>query len=355
MNYRITALLGAEAASTAGTKTLDINLAEPVSRITVQMKGLNNLAVPTAHPAKMVSKIEVVDGSDVLVSLSGVQAQALNYYNKGRMPLNVVNYMNDVYSIATYDIDFGRWLYDELLALDPRKFTNPQLKITHNMASGGSAPDAGELSVYAHTFDEKAITPTGFLTSKEQYEYSLTASATENIDLAVDKTYRALMILAMSATLQPWEQFNQVKLSQDNDRKVIINDEKTSNLLKLLTTYPPFTENITGTTKNGTTTFYCAATYERVAVLVGLAADADAYITDTYGGAINVADSAAAAVNIAVTGYSPHSSLFLPFGKQDAIEDWFKMDNTGSLRLSLKAGASASGTGEIVSQQLRLY
>lgn len=355
MNYRLASILAPEAANTAGTKTLDINLADPVSRLTVQFKGYNNGNTPTAHPAKMISKIELVDGSDVLFSLSGVECQALNYYDKGRMPHTVCNYLNDVYAITTFDLDFGRYLYDPILALDPKKFTNPQLKITHDKALGGSSPDAGELSVFAHIFDEKEAAPTGFLMNKEQYSYTLVASAKEHIDMATDKPYRKLILMSMSATLQPWQQFNQVKISQDNDRKVIINDEKASNLLKLLRLWPQFTETIYAKTKNGTQTIFCTASYERMAALTGMAADADAYLTDTYGGSIDVADSAAASINMIVSGFSPHGSLCIPFGDQADIADAFDVSKVGSLRITLTAGSSASGTCEMITQQIRSY
>lgn len=355
MNYRLASILAPEAANTAGTKTLDINLADPVSRLTVQFKGYNNGNTPTAHPAKMISKIELVDGSDVLFSLSGVECQALNYYDKGRMPHTVCNYLNDVYAIASFDIDFGRFLYDPVLALDPKKFVNPQLKITHDKALGGSSPDAGELSVFAHIFDEKEVTPTGLLMNKEQYSYTLVASAKEHIDLAVDMPYRKLLLMSMSATLQPWQQYNQVKLSQDNDRRVIFNDEKASNLLKLLRMWPQLTETIYAKTKNGTQTIFCTASYERMAALTGMAADADAYLTDTYGGSIDVADSAAASINMIVSGLAPHGCLCIPFGNQDEILDAYDVKDVGSLRLSLTAGGSASGTCEIITQQIRNY
>ena len=61
MNHRIASILAPEAATTAATKTLDINLADPVSRLVIQMKGLNNGTVLTAHPAKMISKIDHFD------------------------------------------------------------------------------------------------------------------------------------------------------------------------------------------------------------------------------------------------------------------------------------------------------
>lgn len=356
MNYRLASILPAEAANSAGTKTIDINVADPISRFTVQMKGLNSSDTPVAHPAKMISKIELVDGSDVLFSLSGVEAQALNFFDEGRMPHTVLNYLNDVYAIATFNINFGRFLYDPVLALDPKKFTNPQLKITHDLAEGGSTPDAAQLSVYAHIFDEKEISPAGFLMSKEQYSYTLVSSAKEHIDLATDFPYRKLILQSMSTTKQPWEQYNQVKLSQDNDSKVVINDEKTSDLLKLLRLWPQFTETIYAKTAAAANqVIHCTPSYERIATLVGVAADSDAYIIDTYGGAITVYDDAAASIMMVLSGLSPHGTLCIPFGDQTEIEDWYKVSEIGSLRLTLKAGSGASGTCEVITQQIRNY
>lgn len=356
MNYRLASILPSEAANSAGTKTIDINVADPISRFVIQIKGMNSADAPVAHPAKMISKIELVDGSDVLFSLSGVEAQALNYYDEGRMPHTVLNYLNDVYSIATFHIDFGRFLYDPVLAFDPKKFTNPQLKITHDLTKGGSTPDAALLSVYAHLFDEKSVSPTGFLMSKEQYGYTLVSSAKEHIDLATDHPYRKLMLQSMSATLQPWQQYNQVKLSQDNDKKVVINDEKTSDLLKLFRLWPALTETIYAKTKNGTQVIHCASSYERIQSVIGVGAALDGcYIVDTYGGAISVLDGAAASIMMLVNGFVPHSAFCLPFGDQSDQADWFDVSGIGSLRLTLTAGSSADGTCEVITQQIRNY
>lgn len=355
MNYRIASILAPEAATIAATKTLDINLADPVSRIIVQMKGLNNGTTLTAHPAKMVSKIELVDGSDVLFSLSGVECQALNYFDKGKMPFNVVNYCNDVYAIATYELNFGRFLYDTVLAFDPKKFVNPQLKITHDVSKGGAAPDAGLLSVFADVFDEKAVTPTGFLMNKEQYSYTLTQSAKEHIDLATDYPYRKMILQSMSTSLQPWQQFNKIKLDQDSGRRVIINDEQTSNLLKIMGMWPIFQETIEAPVKAASQTIPCTASYERVAAVTPMAADSTAYLTQTYGGSIKVTAGATGVVDMIVSGFCPHSAFCIPFGIQEAPADWFDVSKIGSLRMSLTAGSSASGTCEIVTQQVRSY
>lgn len=355
MNYRVASILPSEEANSAATKTIDLRIADPISRITVQMKGMNNGSDPTAHPAKMISKIEVVDGSDVLFGLSGLEAQALNFYDKGYMPHTVLNYQNDVYAIATFDIDFGRFLYDPVLALDPTKFTNPQLKITHNLALGGSVPDAALLSVHAHLFDQKAVTPTGFLMSKEQYSYTLEAGAKEQVDLATDYPYRKIILQSLADTLQPWEQFNKIKLSEDSDRKVIINDEKVSDLLKLLQMWPPFTEQIRAAVTAETELLYCAASYEKAVSILGVSGVATAYLNDTYGSSVSVTDAVGGTIELIINGRAPHGSLCIPFGLQNEIADWYKVAEIGSLRKTITAGSSASGSCEIITQQERPY
>ena len=91
MNYRIASMLASESATVPATKTIDIDLNKPISRITIQMKGTNSTSVPTAHPAKMLTKIELVDGSNVLYSLNGLQAQAINFYESGKLPLGLIS------------------------------------------------------------------------------------------------------------------------------------------------------------------------------------------------------------------------------------------------------------------------
>src|SRR4030042_2741422 len=208
MNYRLAVLLSHESIATAGTKTIDVTLKDKISRINIQVKATNNGSAPTAHPAAILSKIEVVNGSDVLFGLSGKELLALQFFSTKRTPFCIHSYLDDVMNITAYEIYFGRFLYDPLLALDPAKFTNLQLKITHNLAAGGSVPDAATLEVTADIFDEKAITPVGFLMAKENASSTLSASANEYIDLPVDYAMRQLLIMSHANDKMPHEQFN---------------------------------------------------------------------------------------------------------------------------------------------------
>lgn len=356
MNHRIATILAAEAANSASTKTIDLHLSTPISRITIEFKGLNSTNVPIAHPAKMVSKIELVDGSDVLFSLSGIEAQALNFFTEGRMPHNVNVYVNDVYAIATYEINFGRYLWDEVLALDTRKFTNPQLKITHDKALGGSTPDAGILAIFAHIFDGKDISPAGFLMAKEQYSYTLDGTAKEMIDLATDYPYRSLMLRSLVAGRQPWQQYHDVKLSEDNDRRIVLNDLPTVSLIKLLRQWPRMSELVTVNDIDGETTIFCTPTYETAITGSGLNANEITLLIDeSYGGSFDATAGAAGSVQFLVNGLNPHGAMMIPFGKQGVIEDWYDVKEVDSLRLTVTGGSGSSGACEVIAQQMRSY
>lgn len=358
MNYRNSILLSHESIATAGTKTLDITLKDIISRIGIQVKATNNGSAPTAHPAAILSSIEVVDGSDVLFSLSGKECLALNFYNQRKTPFCINNYLDNVMNVTFYTIDFGRWLYDPMLALDPTKFRNPQLKITHNLASGGSAPDAATLEVLADVFDDKPATPQGFLMTKEQVSYSLSASANEYIDLPTDYNHRIMLIMSLSASKQPYEQFNEIKLSEDNDKRIPFND-KTSDLIKYMAAlFPELQEYIVGAAATTTKDFFCMSTYEPI--VAGLSTDhGAAYLKPElgYGGNLDIRASANANFQAIVRGWCPFGAVPLVFGDQNMLDDWYDVSKIGNLRLTLKAGSSpgSNSTCEVITQQMRNY
>lgn len=358
MNYRLATLLAHESIATAGTKTIDLTLKDLLSRINIQIKATNSSNAPTAHPAAIVSKIEIVDGSDVLFGLSGKELLAIMYYNTRQTPFVINNYHDDVMNVVNYEIYFGRMLFDPLLALDPTKFTNPQIKVTHNLANGGSAPDAATMEITADIFDGKAVTPEGFLMAKENVSYSLVNSANEYIDLPTDYKLRKLVIMSHADDKQPWEQYNTIKLSEDNDRKIPI-DDKTSDLLKYIEgTFPPLNEYIEGLAATTTKDFYVMSTYEIQCVAMAMGW-ADSYMKSNYayGGNIDIRGSAAATFKALVRGYAPFGALCLPFGLQNDPADWYDVSEIGNLRLTLKAGSSigSGSTCEVITEQLRPY
>lgn len=358
MNHRLATLIDRETATTAATRELDVDLIEPISAFSIQMRGLNNGSTPTATPAKMISKVELVDGSDLLWSLSGIQLEALELHDTGKLAYSERNFIDDNYCITVLEMRFGRHLWDEQLAFDPKQFKNPQLKITHNKASGGSAPDAGNLSVLAHVFDEKAVTPIGLLVNKEIFSYTLSANEHKYPGLPTDRVARKVMIQTLTAGKQPWENVNKVKLYTDQQKRIVINDVRMSDLLRCYANHvnPYFIETIRAHMPASAVTHYLMSTFDTKVVGAGILAAAAYYEgAASYGGSVGIEASAATEGDCIVSGKAPHGSFCIPLGKQDDIDDWFDATKVGSWTLDLTAGSGASGTAEILVQQLRKY
>lgn len=362
MNYRLATILAREAHTQDTTKVIDLNLADPVSQFSIIYEPLNGATgAPTAHPAKCISKIELVDGSDVLFSLSGQEAQAADWYHRGKEPPNLVKYLNGNASEMIFNINFGRSLWDPLHAFDPKKFSNPQLKITIDIDAGGIATASGYLTVLALIFDQKVITPTGFLMHKEIKDYALAVSAHEYTDLPTDYPYRKLFARIQVYGIGTELCFNTIKLSEDNDRKIPFTNTISEILKSMVGHAGPYRERIIG---NGAATsqyFYCTPAYEpnfgasqwRATIGGGELA----FYEGDGGRFKQIQTGAGPNWQALVEGYCPHGVIELPFGIQDDPADWYDPTKLGSLRLDIlsAAGMGATDSCQIFLQQLRKY
>lgn len=359
MNYRRTQLLASTSLTNNTTYPLNINVSNPISRITVIYKATNGDHVPDGHMNAGVSKIEIVDGSDVIMSMSGREAVATDFYDRGKPPVNIMTYINNNQGTSVFNLNFGRWLYDELLALDPRKFKGLQLKVTHNYANCGSSCDASTLQIWADVFDEKPANPIGYLMNKTLYSYTSGANGSyEYINLPTDYAMRRLTVFGLYPQYQPWQVVNEIKLSEDNDKRVPV-DDKVSNILKIVAqTYGMYHESILLHATTSDQAFFCTPSYETY-FATGDPEDGDTNVgtsRDSYGGDLYVEGEAAGQFNFLVQGYAPHGAIPVMFGKEADHSDWYDVQRVGSLVLRLKAGSlGATGTPTVVTQQLRTY
>jgi hypothetical protein len=358
MNYRNSEILADESIAVAGTKTIDINLSDAISRLTVQVKATNSTSTPIGHPALMVSKIEIVDGSNVVFSMRGIGAQALDFYDTGISPHNAVVYHSGVQCIALYNLNFGRGLYDEVLALDPKRFNNLQLKISHSMIQGGSTPSAATMRIRADVFDGKVPSLQGFLCSKEHYSFPDESGGIVYVDMPTDYALRKMLIVARADSKAPFEQISQVKLSEEQDKKVVFEGYQSDFIKHLTGLWPLYHELLYGeSTAAGVGHFVTPTVWS----YLGLVPDdvTPAYLSAdiTSGQKQTIYSNATVPFRGVVQGYCPHGAVAYPFGKQSEIADWYDVTQLRSLRLKLTQGSSVSGseTIEVITQQLRPY
>ena len=359
-NYRLATVLASKSMGASGTEIIDILEADPISRIDIVARATNTAGAPTAHPAVIVSKIEIVDGSDVLYSLTGKQCRAMAFYSSGKQPIDHHKFLNDVQQITQYHLYFGRYLWDKRYALDPKKFKNLQLKITYTRNAGGIAPDALTFEIFALEFDELRVTPAGFFMQKEIFSYTGVASAWEYVDLPTDYPYRLICIDSEVTTANPNSVYNKIKLVEDNGKKVPIDEISVATYLKnVAEQFGQINEMQAYADCTATLTGYCTANY-----LVNIAATSDSstnpndFATDArQGGTFSIDATDSTNVALEVTGYIPHGMMpLLVVGNLADENDWYNVSRIGSLQLQIYGGTSAaSGTIRVTVQQIRNY
>jgi hypothetical protein len=359
-NYRIATLLAEEAITAAGTKTIDINMVEPISRIELKFDILKATNVMSAHPAADVTKIELVDGSDVLFSLSGYECQALNIYDRKCGSMVEGCHINANDEISHYGIDFGRWLYDTMLALDTKRFTNLQLKITYTLTSCDGSASSGTIEVRAWVFDEKKITPSGFLMSKELYAYTCAAeNSYKYIDFPLDFPIRKLLIRAYRAGYQPCDNIKEFVIDEDTGTKTIMDFATEAYFSFQMTSdlATPVFEQFQGYSLTTANYKYVTPTWYWTTINVTGESASDLSITvGGGGGKIDLRGAGSVQCNGFVHGYLPLHCFEIPFGDPNEIVDWYDTSKRSQVRLRLKAGSSGtSGTAQVVLQQYRKY
>lgn len=360
MKYRTSELLGATDLGASGTETIDINVQDPISRIDFLFKTTKSKNSMDSYAHKNISKIELVDGSDVLFSMDGGQAQALGIYDRRVPTMSHGQHLTANSEFDIYPIDFGRFLWDTQLAFDPKKFNNAQLKITYDEDVADTGVSVNEAVVVAHCFDEKIISPIGFLMSKEIWGTTMPADGGyEYVDLPTDYPIRQLLVQGYRAGYEPWYQIEDARLSEDNLKRIIWdwNIERYHRSMKGV--WLPVTEDFISAASSSGANFYLTPTaYWAEVGAIGHGATLNPYMDTSYGrgglftfyGDNNIQFSAI------VRGYLPNHCVQFPFGIQDDIEDWYDVTQKGSVQLRLESGSSGtSGSGAVILQQLRRY
>lgn len=358
MNYRIVKIYPEETLSVAATKTMDLNVQDPISRIDIRFVITKVVDTMSGHPAIDVTKIELVDGSDVLFSLSGYECQALNIYDRRCGTMLEGDRSIGVDQVGHYGVDFGRWLWDEMLAFVPTKFNNPQLKITYTLTNSDASATAGKLEVIGYLFDQKTVSPIGFLMSKEFYSYTCgAANSYEYVDLPKDYVLRKLLIRGFKAGSEPWAQISEFKVDEDNEKRIPL-DWLVENYTRFMKGYwTEVEEFIAGHVTTPSKVFYITPTdYCSVAVMGGGISTLYYDGTITGGKVTLYLASGSCSFQGLARGFCPNHCVEVPFGEPDKMEDWYDITSIGALRLRLRAGSSGTGgTGQVVLQQLRKY
>jgi hypothetical protein len=358
MNYRLSKFFAKKTYTSDTTEVIDINIVDPISEIVIEVDTTHTTVELTAHPMAGITKIEIVDGSDVLYSLSGYEAEALDWYNNGgkfRANYNWMLYPGGCQRFI--GLHFGRYLYDNELAFDPTRFTNPQLRITVDVGAGGGASSAVALTCWAALFDQKSTALKGFLMSKEIKSYTVASTVHEYTDLPTDYPYRAIYLRAFVAGTEPNQCVSNFKLSEDQDKRIPYDHNVTDIERVIASMYPDVEEHYYWVMNTNSRYLYVAPS-SRVSAFADRWNDAaaafDAALYDGDGGRLKaIMNAGTHNVQILVKGATPHCVYEIPCGLRNDIGDWWDVRGIGNLRADITG--LATSTAYLFLQQLRPY
>lgn len=364
MNYREVELFSPKDLGATGTEPIEITIQDPLSCIElIWDTTVVTVSDMTAPHAACISKVELVDGSDVLCSMSGEELQALAFYTMGKFPLDEISVVAADHMRSVIPIYFGRKLFDPELAFDPKKFKNPQLKVTWDEDAANASVVVNQLTVRGWAFDQKIITPRGFLMSKEIKAYTPVASSYEYTNMPLDYPYRLLMFQSESTDKNPFEVLNQLKLSEDNDKRVPIDMTGYEIFRKIVQPLGPVHQHVVlNKTAADDNTVHATPTYDQVANVDyddDVVAANDEHIQVTFAGCIMTVGATVNKVpyRANLMGYAPNFCMAIPFCDMQSLDDMYDVTKLGNLKLTTQ-GASAVGTtpaGRICLQQMRRY
>lgn len=360
MNYRTSQLLAPEDLGGSGTKVIDIDVQKPISRIDIRWEITRGSVGMSAPGPADISRIELVDGSRRLISVTGYEAQALGYYNRPGVLFDHGQSLTGNSQVNIFPIDFGRFLWDEMLAFNPLNFTNPQLRITWNELTSDTSASANEMEVLAHIFDEKAVSPMGFLSAIEHYDYTLGAdNSFETIELPDDRPFRQMLVRAYQAAYEPWYSIDEARFDEGTLDKIAWEYTNLEDYVRRMkSVWPlivyPMQDRATAA---GTVHYTPQTLYWSSVVGVQQSGTGDPYVDagSGRGGKLTLKAGSTIDCNIVTHGWLPWHCYQFPMGKPMDIEDWY--DPTGKkprLRLRASTGATSS-TGQVVLEELYRY
>jgi len=198
-----------------------------LSAVEIELQATNGATSCKNHEIHDdVSKVEIVDGAEVLESLRMIEWRGLNFYELGKMPRATFNEGGGSVQKESIMILFGRYLGDPEYYFDPSKFDNPQLIVDVALTistTAGFASGSGKITIKLYIIEEGALPCKGFIMRKEKYNFETAGAGDEYIDLPCDHPYNAIAFSAIYSGYRPDEIISKVKLSFDDDEYIPVN------------------------------------------------------------------------------------------------------------------------------------
>ena len=367
MKYRDIELYYQQSLDDAGTKIIDLRTTDPISAIRLNFSGTNGATSNKSNFINdVVTKIELVDGSDQLISMTMKEAQAMQYRLAGKMPHMRPGELGGGGQEESVTLMFGRFLWDPEYFMDLTKFRNPQLKITTNIAAVRAAAADGYVSnslkvtIDLLVIEEGAAAAKGFLMQKNIYGFTSGTSGDEHVDMPLDYPYIGLLLRAYTAGNDVNENISKVKINCDAGKFIPIEKYVMDLYRWEEEEHGPAEMRYYLYRKNGEAVYH-PINHDPIVSLEPWAAKRITGALNSWSGRLELFlyDDTGAAVTaeemlgLMVRGSCPHSTVFVPFGQLADPATYFNPKTFGDIDLVLTQAAAS--VVDVIICQLREY
>jgi len=354
MITREATILAADSHAAKGTKIVPINLVDPVTCILIPYSVTKGAGTTLAHVSTVFSKIEIVDGSDVLMSLSGNQLAGLPLLDGFKPPIQLTNNIASAIDYGNIMINFGRHKYDERLAFDPTRYKNPQIRLTHDLDLVEADATDVTFALHALIMENMAAKPIGFLMKKEIKSWTAADNTWEYTNMPLDYPYRKIFLQGLTYGSSVGGHFDRIRLSEDNDKRIPFDTTPGEQIARNAMDYGQVMESVHGIGYTAVKpAFGSPAWLPQMAVMHAIRNSETFRLDVRDGGYFHVEGDNTELYRGVVTGYAPQGLVGFDMGTPDVIENWYDVSKLRSLRLEVY-GAGAL-TVRLVTEQLRKY
>lgn len=320
---------------TSGTKTFNLDYTDPITQIDLYFEGTNGANDNIASPFEScISKIEIVDGGEVLWDLPGEVAFAAYITDNEGVPYSEREEAGNASVRQCIPIRFGLKLFDQVYAFDPRKHKNPQLRFTFNEAAVNTAGADGYVSD-SITFTlhirlmEGAPAPRGFLSYRTIESFTSVGTGDRRVELPTDRVIRYLICRAYEAGVAVYTSISNHKLSADGGKWIPFDLPARDFMNRHCETFRPIALHGDISLSDAVTSEHWVGINLQGQVCAksnNIIAGGSFYIFSQVYGRVCADDGVSASeedCHVAVTGWAFHNTLIYAFGDRMKPEDWF--------------------------------
>ncbi len=207
------------------SKSWDLKQVDPLSALYLEFEAVNGTTSNEDNfISDVITKVEIVDGSKPLVSLTQHELEALHFYKKKRSPVLFPSETGSGTQRHGVLLMFGRDLWDLDYALNAKMYKNPQLKVSWDLgavrtvsATTAFATGTLKISAIAKVMEEIGA-PGKFLSAREVDSFTMPTSGTKSVEMYTDFPWRLMMLRSFIEGYDPLECIDYIKLNCDSGK-----------------------------------------------------------------------------------------------------------------------------------------